>query len=42
LPTALYNRHPFFLRVNNYLNSLPGVNQLCAFHLMRLKKISNN
>lgn len=37
LPTMLYNYSPIFMHLNEILNSIPVINQLCAFHIIRCK-----
>jgi len=37
LPTVLYNVSPIFMKINSVLNSIPLLNELCAFHILRCK-----
>ncbi len=37
LPTVLYNVSPIFVKINTALNSIPLLNQLCAFHILSYK-----
>lgn len=37
LPTILYNYSSIFIHLNKLLNSIPIVNQFCAFHIIRCK-----
>lgn len=41
LPTILYNRSPFFIKINGLLNSVPMLNQFCAFHILAYKIRTN-
>ncbi len=38
LPTLLYNVSPIFIKVNAFLNSIPLVNNFCAFHIIVCSK----